>query len=182
MPRLGGAGMLALLMIVAAVREDAPLTRLLGAEILFQWELLEGRDDEVRRGAIRPLTLPALALAREGEGTKRHQLGIEEQHAMGPLRPHDTALPMMERFGGGGMPTSALWERPIHDQRHLPGQLSQLWPGWGHGLGGLRGEPLQRLACDRALSLPHLRAWGLGQSGTPGGFRERLVRGHAHQP
>jgi hypothetical protein len=73
MPLLGGDGILALFIIVAAVREDDHLTRIIGADILLQLSLLDVLDDEVMLSAIRQLTVPAIALAIEGDGTKRDQ-------------------------------------------------------------------------------------------------------------
>src|SRR5919206_1434279 len=96
-------------------------------------------------GAILQLTLPAIALAIERDGTKRNQQVWEEQHDIGPLMPNDKSLPMIERFGVFWMQTRTMLERTIHDKRHLPGQLAQLLPGLGHLLGLFLGETLQRI-------------------------------------
>ena len=72
-------------------------------------------------GSVLQLTLPAIALAIERDGTKRNQQVIEEQHDIGPLMTNDKSLPMIERFGVFWMQTSAMLERTIHDNRNLPG-------------------------------------------------------------
>jgi hypothetical protein len=181
MPRLGGDGLLDLFIIVAAVREDDHRTRVIGADRLFQLSLLDVLDDEVRLGAIRQLPLPARALAIERHGTKRNQQVMEESHDVGPRMTNDKALPMIERFGVFWMQTGATLERTIHDNRHMPGPLLQLLPGLSHLRGLILGEALQRIDCDRAMSFQHLREWGCVQSGKPGGFLERMFRGHDHQ-
>jgi hypothetical protein len=181
MPLLGGDGILDLFIIVAAVREDDHLTRIIGADILFQLSLLDVLDDVVMLSAIRQLMVPAIALAIEGDGTKRNQQVIEEQHDIGPLMPNDKALPMIERFGVFWMQTGTMLERTIHDNRYLPGQLPQLLPGVGNLLGLFLGEALQRSDCDRAMSFQQLRELRFVQAGKPGGFLKRMFRGHDHQ-
>src|SRR5215467_1548208 len=131
--------------------------------------------------AIRQLTVPAIALAIEGDGTKRDQHVIKEQHDIGPLMPNDKALPMIERFGVFWMQTRTMLERTIHDNRYLPGQLPQLLPGVGNLLGLFLGETLQRSDCDRTMSFQQLRELRFVQAGKPGGFLKRMFRGHDHQ-
>jgi hypothetical protein len=100
--------------------------------------------------AIRERMSPARALARERDGTKWHQQVIEEPHDIGPLMTNDKSWAMIERLGVCWMQTGAMLERPIHDHRNLPGQLFQLLPGLGNGLGLLLGEARQRIDCDLA--------------------------------
>src|SRR5919109_5212698 len=95
-------------------------------------------------GAILQLTLPAIALAIERDGTKRDQHVMEEQHDIGPLMTNDKALAMIERLGVFWMQTGAMLERTIHDNGNIPGQLFQPLPGFGHLLGLFLGEALQR--------------------------------------
>src|SRR5437016_12507637 len=76
-PLLVGDGILDLFIIVAAVREHNHLTRIIGADILFQLYLLDVLYDEVMLGSVLQLTLPAIALAIERDGTKRNQQVIE---------------------------------------------------------------------------------------------------------
>ena len=132
-------------------------------------------------GAILQLMIPAITLAIERDGTKRNQHVMEEQHDIGPLMPNDKSLPMIERFGVFWMQTGATWERTIHDNRNLPGQLFQLVPGFGNVLGLFLGKALQRIDGDLAMGFPHLRELGFVQSRKPGGFLERMFRGHDHQ-
>src|SRR5919109_1585375 len=131
-------------------------------------------------GAILQLMIPAIALAIERDGTKRDQHVIEEHHDIGPLMPNDKSVPMIERFGVFWMQASAMLERTIHDNRNLPGELAQLLSGLGNLFGLFLGETLQRIDCDRAMSFQHLRELGFVQSGKPGGFLERMFRGHDH--
>jgi len=89
MPRLSGAGRLALFLVRAARRYHHHLTRLLGTASVFQVPRLAVRHHAVRLGARRPLMLPARALALEREGTQRDQPVLEEQPDIGPLMTHD---------------------------------------------------------------------------------------------
>jgi hypothetical protein len=132
-------------------------------------------------GALLQLMIPAIALAIEGDGTKRDQQGMEDHHDIGPLMPNDKALAMIERLGVFWMQTRAMLERTIHDNRKLPGELLQLVPGFGHVLGLLLGEALQRRDGNMAMGLQHLRALGFVPSGKPGGFFEGMFRSHDHQ-
>jgi len=110
--------------------------------------------------AIRQLTVPAIALAIKGDGTKRDQQVIEEHYDIGPLMPHDQSLPIIECLGVFWMQTGAMLERTIHDNRDRPGQLVQLVPGFGKVLGLVLGEAFQRRDCDLAMGLQHLRELG----------------------
>src|SRR5919108_3961679 len=132
-------------------------------------------------GAILQLMIPAIALAIERDGTQRNQHVIEEQHDIGPLMPHDKSMPMIERFGVFRMQTGATLERTIHDNRNSPGELFQFVPGFGNLLGLFLGKALQRINGDMAMGFQHLRELGFVQSGEPGGFLERMFRGHDHQ-
>jgi hypothetical protein len=136
---------------------------------------------EVRLGAILQLMIPAITLALARDGTKRDPPGLEEQHDLGPLMPHDTSLAMMKCLGVCRMQTRAMLERTLHHNRHIPGQLCHFLPGVGHWLRWLLREALQRSDGALAMGLQPLRAWGCMPSGKPGGFRERRVPGHDHQ-
>jgi len=103
-------------------------------------------------GAILQLTIPAIALAIERDGTKRNQHVIEEQHDSGPLMTNDKSLPMIERFGVFWMQTGAMLERTIHDNRDRPGQLVQLLPGFGKVLGLVLGEAFRPGSWDGPLA------------------------------
>jgi hypothetical protein len=180
-PRLGGDGLLALFVSGAAVREDDHRTWIIGAERLFHLSRLDVLYAEVMLGAILPLRLPARALARARDGTKRSPPGMEEPHAMGPRMPNDPSLPLLDRVGVCWRQPGATLERPRHAHRQMPGPRVPLVPGVGNVLGLLLGQALQRSDGDRALGFHPLRALGGVPSGEPGGFRERLLRGHAHQ-
>jgi len=180
MPMRVGDGSLALFLVVATVREDDDLTRILGPESVFQGQRLDVLHHEVMRSAIRQRMIPALAWARARDGTKRHQQVIEDHHALGPRMPNDTSLAMLERLGVFGMQTGAMVERTLHSHRPMPGPLWHRVPGLGNVRGLLLGEALQRRDCDRALGLHHLRAWGLVPFGKPGGFFAGMCRGHDH--
>jgi hypothetical protein len=106
---------------------------------------------------------------------------MEEQHDIGPLMPNDKALAMIECLGVFWMPTGAMVERTIHDNRNIPGQLWQLLPGFGHVLGVSLGELFQRRDCDLAMGLPHLRELGCVPPGKAGSFLERMFSGRDHQ-
>jgi len=181
MPRRGGDGMRALVLVVATVREDADRTRILGTASVFQVQRLDGLHHEVRRRALRQRLIPARALALPRDGTKRHHQVMEDPHERGPLLTNDPALAMRARLGVCWRQTGALLERTLHDHRPLPGQLWPLVPGLGHVRGVVLGEALQRRDGDSAVGLQHLRAWRGVPSGTPGGFCEGLLRGHDHQ-
>jgi hypothetical protein len=71
--------------------------------------------------AIRQRMIPAIALARERDGTQRNQHVIEDQHDIGPLMPNDTSLAMIERLGVCWMQTGAMLERTLHNNRNTPG-------------------------------------------------------------
>ena len=142
---------------------------------------LEVLHHEVLRGALRQRMIPAIALAREREGTKRHQPGMADHHARGPRMTHDKSLAMIERLGVFWMQPGALLERTLHDHRPIPGHFVQRVPGFGTVLGVWRGEALQRRDCAIAMGVHHLRQLGCVQSGKPGGFLERMVPGHDHQ-
>ena len=132
-------------------------------------------------GAILQLMIPAIALAIERDRPKRDQQVIEEQHDIGPLMTDDIPLAMIERLGVFWMQTGAMLESTIHDNRNSPGQLFQLLPGFGNLPGLFLGKALQPIDCDIAMGFQHLRELGFVQSGKPGGFLERMFRGHDHQ-
>ena len=106
---------------------------------------------------------------------------MEDQHDVGPLMTNDKALAMIKRLGVFWLQTGAMLERTIHDKRNLPGELSQLLPGFGNLLGLFLGEVFQRIDCDLAMGFQHLRELRFVQSGEPSGFLERMFRGHDHQ-
>src|SRR5215510_16072335 len=114
--------------IVATVREDDHLTRIIGTDVVFQVQLLDVIHHEIMLGAILQGMISAIALAIERNGTKRDQHVIEEHDDIGPLMPHDKSLPMIECLGVFWMQTGAMLERTIHDNRDRPGQLVQLLP------------------------------------------------------
>src|SRR5215212_5109572 len=132
-------------------------------------------------GAILQLMIPAIALAIEGDGTKRDQPVLEEQHDIGPLMTHDKSLAMIKCLGVFRMQTRAMLERTIHNNRNIPGQFFPLLPGFGHLLRLFLPEALQRRDCDLAMGFQHLRELGFMPSGKPGGFLERMLPGHDHQ-
>jgi hypothetical protein len=106
---------------------------------------------------------------------------MEEHDDIGPLMPHDKSLAMIEGLGGFWMQTGAMLERTIYDNRHSPGQLVQLVPGFGQALGLVLGEVLKRRDCHLAMGLQHLRELGLVESGKPGGCLERMSLSQDHQ-
>ncbi len=132
-------------------------------------------------GAILQLMIPAIALARERDGSKRNQHVIEEQHNVGPLMPNDKPLAMIEGLGVFWMQTGAMLECTIDDNRNGPGQLVQLVPGFSYLPGLFLGEAFQGRDCDLAMGFQHLRKLGLVPSGKPGGFLEGMFPGHDHQ-
>src|SRR4030095_10104665 len=85
MPMLGGDGILDLFLVVATVREDDHLTRIIGTDVVFQVQLLDVIHPEIMLGAILQGMISARALARERHGTKRDQHVIEEHDDIGPL-------------------------------------------------------------------------------------------------
>jgi hypothetical protein len=181
MPRLGSDGMLALVLLVAAVREDDSRPWSRGAARRCARSLRDVLDDEGRLGARLQRLLPAITLARAWERPPWEQEGMEAQHARGPRMPHDPSVAMLDRFGVCWMPPGALLERTRHDTRNRPGQLWQRVPGCGDVRGVWLGEAVQRLPCACALGLQHLRAVGCGPSSTPGRCFARLWPGRDHQ-
>jgi hypothetical protein len=181
MPMLGGDGILDLFLVVATVRSDDDLTRIIGTDRVFQVQLLDVLHHEVMLSAIRQRMIPARALAIERDGTQRNQHVIEDQYDIGPLMTNDKSLAMIERLGVCWRQTGAMLERTIHDNRHIPGQLFQLLPGFGNVLGLVLGEALQRRDCDLTVGFQPLRELRLVQSGKPGGFFEGMFRSHDHQ-
>ena len=78
MPPFVGNGRLYLFVVVAAVRSDDHVTRIIGPDIVDQVQLAEVIDHEVMLRLIRQIMIPAIALAIERDGTKRNQHVIDD--------------------------------------------------------------------------------------------------------
>ena len=133
------------------------------------------------RGALLPLTIPAIAAGASTGWAEAGSAVIEEQHDSAPLMTNDKSLPMIERFGVCWRQTGATLERTLHDHRHIPGQRLQLVPALGPLRGLVLGEALQRSDCDLAMGFQPLRELGFVQSGKPGSFLASMFRGHDQQ-
>jgi len=78
MPPFVGNGRLYLFVVVAAVRSDDHVTRIIGPNIVDQVQLAEGIDHEVMLRMILQSMIPAIALAIERDGTKRDEHVIDD--------------------------------------------------------------------------------------------------------
>ncbi len=113
MPPFVGHGSLSLFVVVAAVRSDDHVTRIIGPDRVDQVPLAAGIDHEVMLRVIRQTMIPAIALALERDGTKRHQHGMDDEHHSGPLMADDKAVAMIEPLGVFRMQTGPVLERTI---------------------------------------------------------------------
>ena len=78
MPPFVGNGRLYLFVVVAAVRSDDHVTRIIGPNIVDQVQLAEVIDHEVMLRMILQSMIPAIALAIERDGTKRDEHVIDD--------------------------------------------------------------------------------------------------------
>jgi hypothetical protein len=179
-PPFVGHGSLSLFVVVAAVREDDHVTRIIGPARVSQVQLAEGIDHEVMLRVIHQIMLPAIALALERDGTKRNQHVMDDSHDIGPRMADDKAVAMNEPLGVFRMQTGPVLERTLDYECYVPGQTLALLPGFGNMRGLLLGETLQRRDRDVGLVLQHLREWGCVKSRKPGGVFEGLFRRHDH--
>jgi hypothetical protein len=110
-----------LCIIVAALGEHNDVTRLMGADRIFQVETIDGVDHEFMLGLIGHRMLSAIPCTLKGYRGERHQDVVDDQDHIGPLMSDNNPLAMIESLGVFRMYTGTMLDGALHQEGTLPG-------------------------------------------------------------
>jgi hypothetical protein len=142
--------------IIAAISQHDHVARVRGTDILFQVSRADVLHDPLMLGVIVQMMLQAIPLAIVRDGRQWDQDVMDDQDDIGPRMSDDKTLAMIARFGVFRMPTGALLERALNQERNVPGQAWQGLERFRHPLGLRLGELLQRRDRDAGMGLQKL--------------------------